>query len=319
VAYWVAARHLVPAAPFFLLALAWALDRLARFRPRPGVLAVSLLAMGVAGWPLAASVYGTSPEVVDSYDPAADHSYLAGQAGPHDLVFFNTVARAGWYEALRGPAEASWALALRWEPIVEPLDEIVPRIQSASATHRSLWFALYNGSYGTNGPLVDWLDANLFPAAGSWQGDTLYSAYVAPRIMAAYEGPEVRFEEGIRLVSARYTAEAAPGGACAVELTWAADGPVTGDYKVFVHAADAEGRLVTQHDAVPGMGQRPVSTWAAEEAVLDRHGLLLPPDLTGPLEARLQVGLYSAESGERLRLPDGSDHVDIGACTTRGE
>jgi hypothetical protein len=81
-----------------------------------------------------------------------------------------------------------------------------------------------------------------------------------------------------------------------------------------VHAVDAAGQLVAQHDAVPGTGLRPTTTWEPGETVVDRHGLLLPADRGGPLELRLRVGLYDAQSGARVPLPDGRDAIEIGVC-----
>lgn len=90
----------------------------------------------------------------------------------------------------------------------------------------------------------------------------------------------------------------------AVTLEWQSVAPVERDLTVFVHAVEPNGRLAAQSDAQPA--HYPTSLWDPGEAILDRHSLSVPAG------ARLEVGLYDLASGQRLLLPDGSDHVLIG-------
>ena len=76
------------------------------------------------------------------------------------------------------------------------------------------------------------------------------------------------------------------------------------------YLVDPDGRLVGQHDGFAAADRRPPSTWRPGEHVDDRHGVSLPPGVGGPLEVR--VGLYSASTGQRLRLPTGADYVSLG-------
>jgi hypothetical protein len=312
-AYWFAARHLVPACTFLGLALAWSLDRLvARWRP---LLPAALLALVVAYWPAGAHfVYEKTLEVVDPFDPGADHRYLAQHAGPGDLVYFNVLARAGWYESLRGPGDPAWRYAMRWDPVIEPLERITARITRDAEDHPRLWFALYKGDHGPNAPLVEWLQAHLYPAGGEWQGDMLYLAYVIPEDEWAGGARSDCFEGGICLTDARWTPSPRAGGAGALTLTWCAERPVPGSYKVFVHATDGTGRVLAQHDGIPAAGTRPTNSWPAGVEVLDRHGLLLPvPGLTPASLLHIRVGLYDPDTGRRLPLVDGSDAIEL--CT----
>jgi hypothetical protein len=315
--YWFAVRHLVPATPFLGLALAWALDRLAsrswQLLPAAVVLLVTMY------WPTSTHfVYQKTLEVTDPFDPAADYRYLSTRAGPDDLVYFNALARAGWYENLRRPQDARWSYAMRWDPIIEPLERIVARLESRRGQYRALWFALYKGDFGPNAPLVGWLNANLYPAAGEWQGDMLYLAYVEPPREWQSQPCDARFGSGVRLTGARWSRLAVPGGAIALELTWHADGPTAAGLKVFVHAVDSTGRIIAQHDGIPAAGTRPTDSWQPGEEIRDRHGLLLPAGLTGPGEVRLIVGLYDPQKGDRLRMPDGRDALELGRVPVRG-
>ncbi len=314
--HWFAIRYLVPASVFLCLGLAWALDRLAtRFWP---LMPTALLILAILYWPTSTRfVYAKMLEVVDPFDPTEDYRYLAAHAGAQDLVYFNVLARAGWYEAWRQPQNPTWSYAMRWDPIIEPMDMIAARIMRDAQgspgrpAHHRLWFALYKGDYGSNAPLKAWLDEHLYPAGGEWQNDMLYQAYVVPPEAWASASHEELFEQGIRLVNARWAASAPTGDTCAIELTWQADRPVATGYKVFIHALDDAGNLVAQHDAIPGTGSRPSNSWSAGEAITDRHGLLLPiPGSPGTLH--LVLGLYDPQTGQRLHLADGREAVELG-------
>jgi len=310
--YWFAARHLVPASVFLLLALAWALDRLAA-RGWP-LLLIALVALGVTYWPASTgTVYAKMLEVVDPFDPSADYRFLVQRAGPDDLLYFNVLARAGWYENLRRPQDPAWSYAMRWDPIIEPIEQIAQRIERDTGTYERLWFVLYKGTFGPNEPLKDWLDANLYPAGGEWQEDVLFLSYAAPKGEWKSAVSEFRFANGIRLKNARWTESAKVGGTCALQMVWDTTQAVGGDYKVFVHAVDDAGQLVAQHDAPPGTGSRPTTTWQVGEEVPDRHGLFLPEAVPGSQQLHLRVGLYDSNTGERLPLTDGHEAIELGS------
>lgn len=307
---WFAPRHLAPVSPFFGLALAWSLHALGRaWRPLP-LLALGLLA--VAYWSTGTQyVYAKTLEVVDPFDPAADHRFLAAHARPGDIVFFNVLSTAGWYENLRQPGDPPWSYALRWEPVIQPVEEAArERILPAAAAHRRLWFVLYQGTQEGNAALKEWLDTHLYPAGGEWGGDTLYLLYAAPDTPLVTAPVQSQFGDQMQLVAAEYTPEASSGGVAAVTLRWRAPKPVSVAYKVFVHLADDAGRIVAQHDAQPVNDLRPTTTWGPDEIIVDRHGLSLPE--TAPGTYHLEVGLYNPETGERLHTADGRDALEIG-------
>ena len=121
------------------------------------------------------------------------------------------------------------------------------------------------------------------------------------------------FGNQIRLLG--YTLLPAGERAWTLTLAWTAEGPVDGDYTVFVHLVDDSGEICNQHDAPPGGGFYPTSFWTPGETVLDRHDLTLPPGApAGPY--RLRVGLYQPETGQRLPTPTG-DFVELQEWTIR--
>ena len=88
----------------------------------------------------------------------------------------------------------------------------------------------------------------------------------------------------------------------AVTLLWQDERPLAADYTVFVHALDAQGKVVAQDDAQPAAGAFPTSTWRPDDVISDRHPLTLPPQTT-----QLEIGLYRLKSGQRLALVGGGD------------
>jgi hypothetical protein len=306
---WFAPRHLVPVSPFFGLALAWALDALGRaWRP---LLPLALVLLVIAFWPTSTRyVYAKSLEVVDPFDPRADHRFLAEHARPGDIAFFNVLSTAGWYVNLRRPSDPPWSHALRWEPVIQPVDEIAhERILPATLAHRRLWFVLYKGTVDTNAALKDWLDVNLYPAGGVWNGDTLYLLYAAPPASSVAAPIQAQFGD-IQLVSAEYTPSATSNGVAGVTLRWQAQQTVPAAYKVFVHLTDSSGWVFAQHDAQPVNDLRPTTIWTPGEIVVDRHGLSLPEMMSGVYH--LRAGLYNPNTGVRLRTSDGRDLLEIG-------
>lgn len=100
----------------------------------------------------------------------------------------------------------------------------------------------------------------------------------------------------------------APGdGGLSVELVWGAEGDVLTSYVVFIHALDADGKILAQSDTIPVAGLRPTTGWLPGEFVTDLHDLNIPADQV----VRLRIGLYDPLTGIRLKLPDGSDAILI--------
>lgn len=308
-----APRHFVPTAPFLGLALGWALDRLfARWKP---LLLIAAAALLLAFWPTSTEfVYAKTLEVVDPFDPASDWNYLSPKVLPSDLVFFNNLAKAGWYEHSRAGEGAPWSYALRWDPIIEPIDTVVaPRIEAAMQRHSRLWFVLYKGTTDPNNDLLAWLRSHnrLYPMWEGWTSDTLFLGYVVPHAPLIDASAQASFNgQPIKLAAARFSDRAQPGGGVAVELMWQINGDITADEKVFVHLVTTDGEMVAQHDARPAGEGRPTQTLSPGEVIADHHGIGLPAQAHGLLTIR--VGLYDAHTGDRLRLDNGADYVTIG-------
>lgn len=84
-----------------------------------------------------------------------------------------------------------------------------------------------------------------------------------------------------------------------LDVTWYTPDPPAEDLSVFVHAWSASGDFLGQGDqAAPVSGWRPLTTWAAGEAVHDVYAVTADPAAI----ARLRYGFYRA-------LPDGFENV----------
>lgn len=88
-------------------------------------------------------------------------------------------------------------------------------------------------------------------------------------------------------------------------LYWRAKKPIDANYTVFVHALDASGKIIAQADRQPQAGNYPTSIWDAGEQVRDEYMLELRA-----AAQRIVVGLYRAETGERLQVTTGSGTSD---------
>jgi hypothetical protein len=140
-----------------------------------------------------------------------------------------------------------------------------------------------------------------------------------PLISSAAEVPagatrlDVEFGGQIRLLAAMAgPGNARPGELLPLTLYWQALGPVPQDYTVFVHLLGQHDRVLAQRDAAPGLGAQPTSQWAPGRMVIDPYPLALPEAAYAPDQAMWEVGLYDAQTGQRLQTADGRDNVRFG-------
>jgi hypothetical protein len=94
-----------------------------------------------------------------------------------------------------------------------------------------------------------------------------------------------------------------PGSLCGhalldLSLYWRVIGETDTRYQVFVHLVDEEGRMLAQHDSIPGSGELPTDLWILDEVIADPHWLVIPDDRAAAFW--LRIGLYDPATGERL-------------------
>jgi len=146
----------------------------------------------------------------------------------------------------------------------------------------------------------------------AFDGVTYVWVYGAPPEEPAAGGPEYegnyQLGEHIQLKRVRLSDQTpAPGDSLTVVLIWESDGEVKENYTVFCHVLSASGELVAQQDGPPIYGVRPAPSWRAGEIIEDSHEIFLDGDLA-PGEYELSVGMYDAETLERLAAYDAAGH-----------
>jgi hypothetical protein len=313
-AYFFAPRLLTPAVPFLVLLVAWALDWLGSHVK--GFLILGLAGLLVAFWPTSTRfVYEKSLEVSGPFDPHEYRAVLGERARPGDFVFFNELAPAGWYDMDRTSKDPAWGYALRWTPIVEPMERIRPRVERAASDHARLWFVLYQGTVGPGEELKAWLDQTLYPFSMDWGSKSLFLSYLVPKTPWIEVAPGADFGGVIRLDAARYSEQAGPGGEVGVVLRWRALQASLPDCRVVLQIWDETGAVLAQRDVRPVNWGRPTHRWSAGEVVEDHHGLLLAAQSATPLH--LAVSLYDADTGEPV-LVDGNTFLELGTLRSDG-
>jgi hypothetical protein len=96
-----------------------------------------------------------------------------------------------------------------------------------------------------------------------------------------------------------------PGDNIHLTLFWQCLEEMEQSYTVFTHLLDAGDNTVAQKDNPPVDGFYPTTKWEVGEIVRDQYDMVIPSDAP-PGEYRLNVGMYLAETGERLNvLKDG--------------
>jgi len=100
-----------------------------------------------------------------------------------------------------------------------------------------------------------------------------------------------------------------PGDILQLDLYWHTAAALTDRYKVFVHVLDSTGKIVAQTDREPGGGLNPTTNWKPDETVIDRYGVVIPPDMSAGVYA-VEVGLYGFDD-KRLPVSGGGDSLVV--------
>lgn len=89
-----------------------------------------------------------------------------------------------------------------------------------------------------------------------------------------------------------------------LDLIWQAQTVPSNDYTVFVHVLQADGSCdpcLWQQDVMPQQNQYSTGRWLANEVVTDSYQIILPDDIPSG-SYQLEIGLYIAETGQRLQV-----------------
>jgi hypothetical protein len=117
------------------------------------------------------------------------------------------------------------------------------------------------------------------------------------------------------------SSEVQPGGVLAVTVYWQALERTSRPYTVFIHLAAPIHGVIAQRDTYPGLGNYATTVWEPGRTFADTYRVFVPPDAAPVDKAALLIGLYDAETGERLLVTSsdtelsGPDWIQFGEIT----
>ncbi len=203
-------------------------------------------------------------------------------------------------------------------PRSRPLDEAqtTDELTEIAAEHNRIFAVLWAVDESDPGRFVEgWLAERAYKALDTWYGGVRLAIYAVPTAppeeirhpLDARLGDEVALL-GYNLL----TREVEAGDILPFTLFWQAQAQPQERYKVFVHVLDEAGHIVGQQDSEPGDGLNITTSWQPGETVADNYGILIRPG-TPPGQHRIEVGMYSPASGQRLAVSEGGqargDHL----------
>lgn len=155
-----------------------------------------------------------------------------------------------------------------------------------------------------------------YRAGTNFENKTRFLGYNSPALTGTGTGADLP-----ELNPAACTDQAGP---CRLhfDFYWQGLSEMDRPYWVFLHLVDNEGRIVAQHDRVPGRrAKQPTTAWLPGEVVLDPVDLSLPPDLP-PGRYTLRLGMYLPPAGPRLLVLDdqgrpAADFIEVGVVEVR--
>ena len=277
----------------------------------------------VAKGAVAALAAALAVAMLPSYyaDPAARDNYAAiartvdAVGDPErDLVILNAPGQA---DVWRYYDVEVTALPL---PLERPPDRAKTEnsLASETANRRRVFAILWATEQSDEEGIVEgWLGRNAFKGLESWQGNVRFATYTLPQELSCttLEQPH-HFGDVADLSEICLSREQlAAGDTLMLGLRWR---PITTPdrrFKVTVQLLDSRDLVVVQRDGEPGGGTLPTIAWGEGRLVSDNHGLPIPPG-TPPIDYRLIVALYDAETGARLPTQLG-DAVEVARPTLK--
>jgi 4-amino-4-deoxy-L-arabinose transferase-like glycosyltransferase len=120
---------------------------------------------------------------------------------------------------------------------------------------------------------------------------------------------EASLGDKVRLLGYNIESGFRPGDNIHLILFWQCLEKMQQDYTVFIHWVDEKGNIVAQKDNPPVDGFYPTTKWEPGEIVRDQYDLVISPEVL-PGQYQIEIGMYLAETGERLKVWSGSSEAD---------
>ncbi|MEX1019893.1 MAG: hypothetical protein WDZ49_09560 [Litorilinea sp.] len=193
--------------------------------------------------------------------------------------------------------------------------------------HRRVWFV--TGGLAPNDPdnlLERRLSETVHKAQDTWYDDYRLVLYGASHVLN--EAPWFpiatplvgRGTSQIVVLAARMPDVVQAGDVLATEIYYELGAPSPNNLRWFVQLLAESGEPVALLDTAPQDGYVSFVDLPAEQEVMERAGIWIPPD-TPTGDYSLIAGLYNPDDPEaaRLRAPNGNDHVVMGVVRVIGE
>lgn len=295
-------RFLLYTSPVFYLLAARGLASVFRWRKWAGAAAtITILVL----WTGALQLHFAAPaSPLEDFGPLARR--LEALAEQDDALVYVYVWQVGYLQSYyAGPPLTPYLAYWTSESVGDELQRIL-------ADHRRLWLVGYQmAAENPANQSGNWLERHAFRADSQWFGNHCLALYLAPNAETPGVGPEqgeATFADGIHLRYPHLAVRLRQGQVLPLTLTWHASAPPEARYKVFVHLRTPGAPPVAQRDGEPVNGLRPTNTWQTGETIVDRHAVLLPPDMT-PGRYEVAIGLYSLADAHRLPVTAADDQA----------
>ena len=258
---------------------------------------VAVLAAVLAATAL--SPYYADPAARDSYAGIARTVTAIGDP-KRDLVVLNAPGQADVWR-FYDVAIDSLPLPAQRPPDRAQTEETLER---ETAGRRQIFAVLWATDQSDPESIVEqWLGRHAFKGLEIWQGNVRFATYAMPNDLncTTLDEPHV-FEDVAELFEFCISdGPLAAGDTLMVGLRWRPLRTPDRRLKVTVQLLDARGQVIVQRDGEPAGEALPTTAWQRDEIVNDNHGLALPFG-TPPVDYRLIVAVYDAETGSRLSV-----------------
>jgi hypothetical protein len=199
-------------------------------------------------------------------------------------------------------------------PSPPPLPETALPLLEGTVSAENTWLVTVGlAPAAPNNATEQWLSFNAFSAIDKWFDEVRLVWYGAEQPTET-RSINTTLGDELQLVSVDVSQSLQSGQVLPVEFLWDPVQKPGVDYNLFLQLLSGDGTLAAQHDSPPNGGYTPTSTWFPGEEVPDRHGVALPADLPAGIY-QLIAGVYDPNSGQRLRVDQGGDFVELGSVT----
>jgi len=97
-----------------------------------------------------------------------------------------------------------------------------------------------------------------------------------------------------------------------IDTYWKTNQALNGNWSLFVHLVTPDGVIIGQRDVYPGKGLLATSDLAAGQGWFNPIAVWVPATAYAPMKLDVEIGWYDLETGERMRLEDGSETLNVG-------